>query len=100
MFFANDSYIFCKGRGEEANKLVNLLNIFERASCQKINMKNSSTFFSCNTDQFKKQEICNILHFQEVGDNTMYLGLPNIMGRNKSIMFGYLKEHVHDIIAG
>lgn len=73
-----------------------MLHTFERASGQKINEDKSSAFFSRNTGQEKIQEICHILNFQEANDDTMYLGLPSILGRNKSAIFGYLKDRLGD----
>ncbi|KAM6544277.1 hypothetical protein CsatB_008724 [Cannabis sativa] len=34
------------------------------------------------------------LQMQEVEDNCMYLGIPNIMGQNKSVVLGFLIERV------
>lgn len=31
----------------------------------------------------------------EANDHSMYLGLPNIMGRNKNVVLGFLKEKIH-----
>ena len=30
MFFADNSYIYCKARKEDASQIVNLLNVFEK----------------------------------------------------------------------
>lgn len=32
------------------------------------------------------------LRFQEAGDQSLYLGLPSVMHRKKSVIFGYLKS--------
>lgn len=32
-----------------------------------------------------KYEACDVLKFQEAGDDTQYLGLPNILGRKKQV---------------
>ena len=45
MFFADDSYIFCKARPEEASHVLDLLHVFEQASGQKVNFEKSSIFF-------------------------------------------------------
>lgn len=47
-----------------------------------------------------KEEICQILQFQEANNNAKYLGLPSMLGRNKNVVFGYLKEKLIDRIQG
>lgn len=37
-----------------------------------------------------------MLRFAKADENSHYLGLPNITGRKKSVMLGYLKEKVKD----
>lgn len=44
MFFADDSYIFCKASAESADKVMELLKIFEKAYGQKLNIDKSSVF--------------------------------------------------------
>lgn len=34
----------------------------------------------------------------EATENSKYLGLPNVLGRNKSVIFGFLKDKVRDKI--
>lgn len=73
-----------------------MLHTFEQASGQKINMEKSSVLFSRNTQQGVKAEICAILRINEAGNNTTYLGLPNMLGRRKTSVFGYLKDRLKD----
>lgn len=46
MLFADDSYLYCKATEVEAQ---HLLNCYEQASGQKINMEKKLIFFSANT---------------------------------------------------
>lgn len=100
MFFADYSYIFCKGNMEMATHVLNMLSVFERASGQKINAEKSSVFSSKNMTQAVNNELCQVLQYQEANDGSLYLGLPNIIGRNKTIIFGYLKERLKDRVQG
>ncbi|KAL8092543.1 hypothetical protein AgCh_034709 [Apium graveolens] len=100
MFFADDTYIYCQARDDSVSHVLNVLNTFELASGQRINVDKSSVFFSRNTANDVKQSICQRLRFREADDNTRYLGLPNIMGRNKNAVFGFLKEKLADRIKG
>lgn len=98
MFFADDSYIFCSASRESATNIMQLLQIFETTSGQQINVGKSSIFFSKNTPNSLKQKLSQQLKFAEAGDQSFYLGLPNIVGRNKSSLFGFLKDKMHDRI--
>lgn len=96
MFFADDCYIYCKADKEEATHIIHLLNVFERVSGKKINMDKSSVFFSRNVNAMIKREVCEMLWFCEADNNSYYLGLPNIIGRNKTVMLGYFKDEIQD----
>ncbi|XP_074352959.1 uncharacterized protein LOC141692121 [Apium graveolens] len=75
-----------------------MLKTFEEASGQKIDHQKSSVFFSRNVSNPCKQEICEVLRFEEADEGSHYLGLPNFIGRKKSAMSGYLKEKVRDSV--
>lgn len=51
-------------------------------------------FFSANVIQYNKDQVYQELQIREADDSSKYLGLPNILCRNKSVVFGYLKEKV------
>ncbi|KAL8133670.1 hypothetical protein AgCh_008927 [Apium graveolens] len=100
LFFADDSFIFCKAKGDMAARVSCMLQMYEIASGQKINKEKSSIFFSANTGQEEKDLCCNALGFQEANGGTTYLGLPNAVGRNKNAIFGYLKSHMQKRVEG
>lgn len=100
MFFADDTYLFCKASEREVDHIVDLLNIFELSSSQKINAEKSSVLFSRNVAGEIRGMVCSKLGFSEAGDNTLYLGLPNMIGRNKSRVLGYVKDRMKERIKG
>lgn len=100
MLFADDSYIFCQANMNTTKHIVDMLQLFEKASGQQLNAAKSSVFFSVNMVQEERDLICNTLKFHEADDNTTYLGLPNTIGRNKSAMLGYLKNRMQSRIDG
>ena len=55
MFFADDSYLYCKANVEEAQNVLNMLKIFEGATGQKINTFKSSVFLSTNMGNSSKR---------------------------------------------
>lgn len=100
MFFADDSYIFCKANGDTTSQVNHMLQTFEKVSGQQINKAKSSVLFSYNTSREEKEMVCNMLGFQEASESTTYLGLPNFMGRNKKAIFGYLKGRMQSRFEG
>ncbi|XP_030479194.1 uncharacterized protein LOC115696432 [Cannabis sativa] len=94
MLFADDSYLFCQSTTSVAGSVSNLLNQFETASGQKVNFSKSTMFFSPNTCPATRVQICDILHMPEASEGSLYLGLPNIIGRNKNVVLGFLKTKV------
>ncbi|XP_074351958.1 uncharacterized protein LOC141691114 [Apium graveolens] len=68
MLFADDSYLFCKADSEEASTVLELLETYEKASGQQMT---------------------------EANEHSTYLGLPNVIGRNKSAFLGHLKDKVN-----
>uniref|UniRef100_A0A803PDA2 RNase H type-1 domain-containing protein n=1 Tax=Cannabis sativa TaxID=3483 RepID=A0A803PDA2_CANSA len=74
--------------------VIKLLHEFELASGQKVNIAKSSIFFSPNSDAQTRSQICSILGMSEASDGSLYLSLPNIIGHNKSSIFGFLKNKV------
>lgn len=77
-----------------------MLNCFEKASGQKVNMEKSSVFFSKNLISGNKIDILSRLGMREVDVRSMYLGLPSTFSRNKSSIFEYLKDRVRERIQG
>lgn len=82
--FSPTTVIYSKARRVDASKIVKLLSVFEKGSSQRINNEKSSIFFCQNTAQDTKQEISSILRFREANEHTTYLGLSNIINRNKT----------------
>ncbi|KAL8121460.1 hypothetical protein AgCh_018259 [Apium graveolens] len=100
ILFADDCYFFCKASIESANQVMTMPQVFEQASGQKVNVDKSSVFFNRNTGSDLKQELCNKLHFNEANENISYLGIPSLITRSKSAVFGYVKEKLQDRVHG
>ena len=61
LFFADDSLLFCKADRGEVSKLLEILELYEAASGQKINTENSSVTFSHNTSLETRNEVLGTL---------------------------------------
>lgn len=100
MFFADDSYIYCKTNELEAHYIGQMMQTYEKASGQQINKRKSSLLFSINTGQEERDAICTTSGFREAGEETTYLGLPNVVSRNKNAVFGYIRSRMQNRIEG
>ncbi|XP_062158001.1 uncharacterized protein LOC133865598 [Alnus glutinosa] len=49
LFFANDNLLFCRANSMEWSTIMEILNVYERASGQQLNAAKTSVFFSKNT---------------------------------------------------
>lgn len=100
MLFTDDNYVYYKANLQEADHVLKLLEIFEAASGQKVNLDKSSVFFSRNVIEYNKTDFYLRLGIQEADDFMTYLGLPNILRRKKSVILGYLRDRVKARIQG
>ncbi|XP_060961042.1 uncharacterized protein LOC133031536 [Cannabis sativa] len=100
MFFVDDCYVFCKASEDSAINMIEILYTFQKASGQQVNIQKSSIFFSANIVNEVRQHLCFMLGVNEAGDDSTYLGLPNIVGRNKTALLGFLKDKMRKKIQG
>ena len=49
LMFADESFLFCQATQAEGEIIANILQTYERASGQSINLEKSSAYFSSNT---------------------------------------------------
>ena len=96
----DDSLLFCKASARQCVKLVQILNSYEAASGQKINVDKSSVFFSSNTTNDVKEEILSILGPMHCSQHRKCLGLPSFIGKSKKQVFAKIKERVSKKLAG
>ena len=84
----------------ESRELKYLLQKYEDASGQKINIDKSSIFFSPNTTPEVKEEIFATLGPMQDSRHSKYLGLPSFIGRLKKQVFSILKERIGQKLVG
>ena len=100
LFFADNSLLFCKENNQECQNLINILQLYEAASVQKIDMDKSSVFFSSNTPDERRSEVMNLLGPMQDTRHKKYLGLPSIIGKSKVEIFAEIKERVERKLSG
>lgn len=83
------------------NELKNILEVYEAASGQAINLSKSEMFFNSNVIELKRNSISNMLGvYARIGAGK-YLGMSSNIGRNRKSTFGFMKEksleedHIH-----
>ena len=100
LLFVDDSLLFCQATPQERELVAEILQTYERASSQSINLEKSSAFFSSNTTDIQKQQMLQILGVKEVVKFESYLGLPTLIGSAKYHTFAYLKDRVWKKLQG
>ena len=71
-----------------------ILDLYEAASGQKVNVDKSSIFFTINTPLKLKAEIMEVMGAMQDSKHNKYLGLPSIIGKSKKEVFAEIKEKV------
>ena len=100
LFFADDSLLFGQATIEECSKILEILNLYERSSGQKINKDKTAIHFSTNTAQEAQLAIQAFWGSQGVHNFDKYLGLPAMIGRSKKSIFNGLKERITQRLQG
>lgn len=81
--FADDIILFGKVSFLGAHVLKDILLEYGRASGQVVNYNKSVGFCSANTGMESRRDVENILGIKFSSNPEKYLGLPNVMGRQK-----------------
>lgn len=73
LLFADDSLLFSKANTHEAEAILNILSIYERASSQVVNLEKSECSFSQNVPQRDREIICNRMAVKTIETHARYL---------------------------
>ena len=84
LFFADDSFIFCKASINECSEPKRILQVYEDASGQQLNRAKSSLFFSNNIPRLIQEDIKNRFGAHVIKQHEKYLGF---VGKNKKKHF-------------
>ncbi|KAL4295344.1 hypothetical protein GQ457_12G013630 [Hibiscus cannabinus] len=100
LLYADDCILFIKNSEREAQRLQEVLGIYEASSGQKVNVDKSSIFFSKGTSVASKARIQEILLMREELSMDNYLGLPLLVGKNKTDTLGFIPRRVDKRVLG
>jgi hypothetical protein len=94
LLFVDDSLIFLKATERSANRLNEILRIYEECSGQCVNREKSSIYFSPNTPLSIRQDLKGLLGITVEAFSERYLGLPTAVGRITSGTFDHIGERI------
>jgi len=101
IFFADDTLLFCLAKMGDLQVIQDILQLYEKASGQKINRNKTMVFFSKATNEGRKEEVKDFLGVSEVREYERYLDLPIVVGKkNKKASLNYIKERVWNKLQG
>ena len=76
------------------------MDLYEKASEQCINKETTTLFFSKVVNMTTKNDIKIFLGVPEIKEYEKYLGLPTVVGRNRSTSLNFIKDRVWGKIQG
>ena len=71
-----------------------ILQVYENSLGQMINTKKTTLFFSKSVTEEVKNSIKAKLEVPEIKQYEMYLGLPAMVGKNRSASLNYIKDRI------
>ena len=100
LLFADDSLVLMKADMINATSLRSVLDAYCANSGQLISEAKCSIFFSPNVDVEIKAQMCTELNIHTEAISEKYLGLPSMVGLDKSDSFVYLLERTIERLKG
>jgi hypothetical protein len=94
LLFADDSLLFFKANLGGAQEINEVLDIYCRASGQRINREKSSIHFSKGCPGVIRQEIKELLQVPNESLSAKYLGMPTDVGANRNGTFKYVTDRI------
>uniref|UniRef100_A0A803PI06 Reverse transcriptase domain-containing protein n=1 Tax=Cannabis sativa TaxID=3483 RepID=A0A803PI06_CANSA len=94
LLFADDSFLFCQASINSCNVIKEVLDVYERATGQKVNFQKSSLYISPNVELRDQTLISDFMGIPVRPSFEKYLGLPQHIGRTKKQLFHYLHDKV------
>lgn len=100
LFFADDSLLFTRASEADADAILDILESYELASGQKINLEKSEVSFSRNVSPNMQNMLQSKLTFTAVEGHDKYLGLPTYLDRSKKVVFQTIEDRVWKKVKG
>jgi hypothetical protein len=94
LLFVDDYFLFFKACERQAQTMKTILQLYEEASGQAISLPKSEIFYIRNVPDTLKLSLTAIMGVQAVLGTGKYLGLPSVIGRNRTAVFSFIKDRV------
>lgn len=94
LLLADDCLIFCGAEMVQWQVLKGILQSYEVASGQKVNLDKTSLFFSSNTRIEVQDLLTQSIGARHCTDTKTYLGLPSVVGKAKYRVFSSIKGRI------
>ncbi|PNY14016.1 ribonuclease H [Trifolium pratense] len=100
LFFVDDSLMFCRATTKEMSTIHNIIQTYQNASGQLVNLSKSEIVFSKGVSSDTKKEISSILPMPILDQFSKYLGMPIVLGRSKKQIFNFIQEKIWKKLKG
>lgn len=100
LLFADDCIVFTEAMQRGADRLKEILDMYNRGSRQMVNRDKLAIFFSKNWTDESKDKVRNCLNIQKEALAEKYLGLPTSVGRSTKEVFEYMPARIKGLIGG
>lgn len=96
LFFADNTIIFGRKTPTELGCVKRILQSYEEASSQAINLNKSEIIFSGGISKERGKELAGMLYVIRVEQHAIYLGVPTNVGQSWIAIFRTLVARVED----
>jgi len=93
-FFEDDNLIFYRDSFQDSQTIQEILNTYQSASGQLINLDKSEISFSRNVPDDRKILFQGWMQIKAVECHSKYLGLPAFVCRSKKQVFNFFQDRV------
>lgn len=94
LFFVDDCLLFMQDSPLCTQTLLSMVGNYEKVSGQRIILNKSTIFFAKRICVDRRQVVAQQLGMRIYDGKDKFLGLPFLIGRSKTEIFAYLKEHM------
>jgi hypothetical protein len=100
LFFADDSLLLARANQSEARNILKILEKYQQASGQVVNLDKSEASFSRNVPNEDTNAICELMNVKAVEAQSRYLGFLVPFGRSKKVIFAGVMDRVWKKLKG